>query len=358
MDSVKIPIIRIEQPIGDFYVGTIDALQLVEMSKSDMRKIEVGTSDYIGIQRPLDLKRVELISQYIDTVDSSFPNSIILNIEKKNLVMYSDSIMEVKRTQETFSIIDGQHRLAEFRDKKSIDFKLIVTIFVDLELDQRARVFSIINSEQKQVNKSHSFDLESLSPVDTPRKLCRYIANTFNIVHSSPWYQMIKMTGGKDSLSPKGIITQKAFVDPILDFMYPDIEYEIIRSKLIEGELLPDYDTKRYFLWNYFKENKQEILYKVLQNYFNALKATFPSKWGDQKSILNKSVGYKAIMDLFKDIYLIGLSINDLSEDHFKKYLSKAKPLEDKLTSEFYASSLQGARSLYKDFHKQIDLRT
>lgn len=72
--SVIISAIRIRQPIGDIFVGSIPARKLVEITDFDIRSLveERGIDSYIGIQRELDKKRVSEIAQYVRGPDATF----------------------------------------------------------------------------------------------------------------------------------------------------------------------------------------------------------------------------------------------------------------------------------------------
>ena len=81
--QVKIQCIKIKQPIGEFFIGSISYKDLVDMSYSDIRRIEQEKRDletYLGIQRPLSSKRVKELAVYVNTIDACFPTSVILYI--------------------------------------------------------------------------------------------------------------------------------------------------------------------------------------------------------------------------------------------------------------------------------------
>lgn len=356
MSTVKLPYLKVSQPIGDLYIAKIDAKMLLKLSHSDIRIIESREGNSSGIQRELDKGRVKSIAQFLETVDATIPNNIILNINEQMIVDKGNSVMEVMYSEDTFTVLDGQHRLSGF-EYTDTDFELIVTIFIDLTEAQKARIFNKINSTHKPVSKSHSFDLEAESDIEQPRKFVRFIVDTFNKAPNSPWYKMIKMTGKLDQFAQQGIIAQMAFAEPILEYMFPENEFELIRNNIIEGKELPEYNRDKYFLWPYFKGSKQKALYKILDNYYKAVKSTFEHQWGNSNYILCKSVGYKAIMKLFKDLYIRGFNMGDLSQEYFEKALSPSKEFGAKMISTNYSSSSQGANQFYKDLKSYLDLK-
>src|SRR5690348_2345080 len=80
--SITLPVLRIEQPIGGFFVGSIKAKDLVDIADFDIRRLtkEEGIDSYLGIQRELDPKRVEEIRLYVRGPDATFPTSVVLAV--------------------------------------------------------------------------------------------------------------------------------------------------------------------------------------------------------------------------------------------------------------------------------------
>ncbi len=76
--SISFPVIRIRQPIGELFVGAIPHQTLIEISDFDIRKLlkTDDFEDFVGIQRKIDLKRIEQIRKYIETVDATFPTRL------------------------------------------------------------------------------------------------------------------------------------------------------------------------------------------------------------------------------------------------------------------------------------------
>jgi DGQHR domain-containing protein len=73
--------LEVQQPIGSFYVGAMPFGQVTFISYADVRRIEARDVErYIGIQRPLEGARVKELRNYVTTIDSSFPTSVILAV--------------------------------------------------------------------------------------------------------------------------------------------------------------------------------------------------------------------------------------------------------------------------------------
>ena len=163
MATIKLNAIQVTQPIGEFYIGVMDAKDLVAISYSDVRKMKREVEDYLGIQRELKKTREKEIREYINTLDATFPNSIIVAIKGK-YVTFEDGQMVL--TFDEFEkarlakVLDGQHRLAGF-DESNLNFKdvggdekafqLLVTIFVESDISTQAKVFAMVNQNQTKI---------------------------------------------------------------------------------------------------------------------------------------------------------------------------------------------------------------
>ncbi|MFS0819197.1 DGQHR domain-containing protein [Lysinibacillus sp. 1P01SD] len=368
MKTLEIKVEKVTQPIGEFYIAQIDSEILYSMAKADIMRISnKADTIYEGIQRELDLRKVDKIKKYLQSNDATFPNSIILNLNKESLLELKESTLKIKVDKESFSIIDGQHRLAGLKGYNG-KFSLSCSIFIGLDKSEQSRIFVTINSEQTKVNPSVSVYQEYEDSILTPRKFAAEIAVAFATDKKSKWYNQIKLRGFKDEFSEEGIISLSAFYKPILDLIYDDDLYFEVRNLLCEDVNNPsifknylEYYTKfsgseKYILWDVYVEYKKELLYKILNNYFDSLSEVLYKDWesGD-KSIIKKTTGYNALMLLFKDLFVIGFENGTLSKDFFDNYLSKLKILNGKINaSNFESSGQQSAKNLYLNFKELI----
>ena len=83
LQSVSIDAIKMTQPIGEFYVGVMDHKDLRQISFVDMRQIENDLDKYIGIQRKLNHDRVANIGKFVNTIDATFPTSVVLAVPEE-----------------------------------------------------------------------------------------------------------------------------------------------------------------------------------------------------------------------------------------------------------------------------------
>lgn len=361
---VRINIEEVEQPIGKMYIGKIDGKLLYNMSKVDIRRIgEEGI--YCGMQRELDVKKVNAVKKYISSFDASFPNSIILNLNSKYIINKTKTHLEIEKTEDAFTVIDGQHRLSGFDGYiKGDKFELVVSIFIDLSISIQANLFKTINSEQKKVDRSLIFDLESYEIFETPRKFVRDVVVMFNSDKDSPWYKKIKIIGKKDDISTAGSINSKAFMEPILDFIYDDRDYYEIRNKLnleknkSRNEIFnnTEYNSDKYIFWGLYIDDNKELLYKILLNYYKALELCMRKEWKKKDTILNKAIGYYAIMLLFRDVYILGMKDGDLTQDNFEKILKPLSKMENINSERFGSSGAFTYTRIYNEMKKTLKL--
>ena len=352
MNTIKLKFIQVNQPISTLYIAKIGYADLWAMSKVDRRHI-TNDDEVLGIQRELKTEKVKQIQKYLTTKYATFPNSIIVNVSSKHIVSANDEELELKVSEDTFTIIDGQHRLAGFKDYDSNEFELILTIFVDLEIPLQAEIFSTINSEQTKVDPSLNINLVLNDKLFTPRKMVVEIAQSFNYDTESPWYKQIKLLSARDD----GMISLASFSRPLFDLTYAEKDWYLIKNELQScKEYFPlfdnfKYDEHRYIFWTFYKNRDSASVYKILWNYFTALKSIFENDWLNPESILNKTTGYNAMIRLFKDIVPIGLQEHKFSYDFFFEFLKPIKDLDGIVTAENYGTSgLYSTNQLYGDF--------
>lgn len=361
MKTYKIEVTKVIQPIGEFYIGKIDAGTLYNMTKADIMKITLDSDQphATGIQRPLSVRKVQSIKEYLELHDCSFPNSIILNIDSKNISKIGENFIEVLQRHDTFKIIDGQHRLSGFSAETAKKFELIVSIFVDLDESKRRNLFRTINSEQTKVNSSRILYSYSEDEYYTPRKMVVKLAELFVSDKNSALYKKIKLLGTNDEYINDGIITLMPFSTPILKMIYDEKDFNKIRKVIHESGMdgLSKFDKKYKgkIFWTVYKEKNLAYIYKVFTNYFNSLEEVHKREWASKNSLLTKTTGYKAIMDLFIVLYRDGFNQGDLTYNFFLSKIKKTSNLIGKLNSKHYgASGAQASKELYQDLYDAI----
>ncbi len=371
---IRFPFIEVTQPIGTFYVGVIPARELVGICEADVRRLSERArkgiargdvfAEYMGIQRHLNPYRVREIRSYVQTIDASFPNTIILAVSSDD-VRIEDSYIHVRKEPGVATIIDGQHRLAGFYDGgASSQFDLIVTIFLDMEREGQAYLFSTINTKQTRINPSLAKDLLEFSSIETPEKVSHNITKAFNTEKGGPWFRKIKMLGNKDELA-SGVITQHSFTKQIIDLIYDDAVHNEVRSALKEHRgkrqmlsRVVAVDISKYPFWELYVGHHDDAIYKILRNYFQAFMEVYPRKWGNPEYILSKTTGYRALMLELRRIVSRGIEDGSLSFEYFRSVAEMTKEnlteSETDLISTYYAVGEAEAKKLQRVMFRNL----
>lgn len=363
-EIVKFKCIEVKQPIGSFYIGSIAYSDLVNITYSDVRRIEGerGFETYLGIQRPLSKPRVEEISAYTNTMDASFPTSVILSISSKcatynsttgEMVLqpYSDDDEPIKFS-EIAKVLDGQHRIEGLKGFKGDSFDINVSIFIDIDVSSEAYIFSTVNLAQTKVNKSLVYDLYDLAKSRSPQKLCHNIAVVLNKEEDSPFFNRIKRLGTATQDSHASSITQAAFVRSLMKHISREEQKD--RDLYLRGKvpLLDVRDEDRLIFRTFMINERDYDLVDILWNYFSAVKNRWPQAWNNTQEgyMLGKTNGFMALMRLLKDIYISEKQLgNVISESRFKEILNNIDFNDDRFTVDNYKPGSSGEGTLYRE---------
>jgi DGQHR domain-containing protein len=312
--------IKFEQPAGTFYLS--------KMSPRDIQSISIVESraGSGGPQREESLKRRKEIANYCKDPDATFPTPIILSVSSDYIKNFNENSFDLVIKDGIASILDGQHRVSGILSSENIDdFELPVVIVVDLTEEEKAYIFSIINSKQTKVSPSLIYDLFDVSTHRSPQRTCHEIARSFNSDKSSPFFGRLKMLGkgGGDIAS----ISQGSFIKSLMKLITNKPEEYAVNIKN-SVELTPE---NRPFN-NYFIEGRDDVIRKVLVNLFRAVEEVFPNEWRQPDTfILSKSIGYGAILKAYPNIHKSGIENKSLTFDFF---VSIMKAFRDKLAEE------------------------
>jgi len=306
MSTITIPCIKLTQPIGDFFIGAIDAKDLVAISFADVRRSEGRDIErYVGTQRDLSEGRVAELKKYVRTIDACFPTSIILAIDSEHARFdEKNSQLRIQREGNVAKIIDGQHRIAGLEEYSGATFQLNVTVFIDMDIEDQAMVFATINLKQTKVSKSLAYDLYEYAAARSPQKTCHNIAKLLNYRNASPLKDFIKILGkatGKELES----ITQATFVDRVMKLITRDPLGD--KDRLKRGKTLEPArgaDQLKLVLRNLFIAGDDAKIAKILWEYFGAVSDRWPDAWRDREkgAILGRTTGFAALVRLLPDL--------------------------------------------------------
>jgi DGQHR domain-containing protein len=363
---LKFKTLKFKNNFGIYYLIKIDGKELEKISKADIRRIE-NKNDKSGMQRTLNTERRDKISEYISTDYATFPNSVILKLNNHITYNIGEDYIEIPAAGEnTFTIIDGQHRIAAFKQSLR-SFEIPAAVYVDINDRKMIEIFRTVNSTQKPVNPSLRMELESESMVPNPEKFAVNLAYRFAFDTDSPLKNRIIMYGDEKDEKVKGKQTLSfyALSTEILNLIYNDKHYHTIKDYLYNFEF-PEAISKylnakrlneeKYVLWNYYSSDSLDRSYKLLNTYFLVISELFESDWKDEKSLLVKSVGIRALMRLFIVVYFIGRKKRNFTKSYIEEILSPLKAIDKTINGEKYSgSSFALATKIYNDMYKLID---
>ena len=339
-----IRMIEINQPIGTFYIGKMSSTDIIHISKVSQRD-STG-----GHQRQLKNVRAKEIATYCTDPDATFPTPIILAVSEEDFVPIpsndSDFVsFKYDETKVIAEILDGQHRIAGISEAADKEFELPVVVMFNLRDEQKAYVFSTINGNQMKVDCSLIYDLFDLSETPSPYKTCHYIARSMNSDPQSPFYKRLKMLEKRET--SKQTISQNTFVTNLCRLITAKPQEDEIALKKHEMLL----DNPKYVFRKYFICGKDEVILKILHNYFGATAEVFPREWNNPKDfILTKSVGFEGLISALSVLVPNGEAKGDLSKQRFVSVFEQLKlklSIDNvQLTSEYFSSSSQDAKRL------------
>lgn len=375
MNEITIPIIEVKQPIGTFYIGSMTAKQLFEISYADIRdNIESKNDRYVGIQRKLNKDRVKDIAAFCRSIDATFPTSVVLAIDgccaeltdSGKLRIYEGKDPETGDTiplNKTASILDGQHRVEGLREAGSAyeNFEVPVSIFVSADIADQAYIFSTVNLAQTKVNKSLVYDLLDYSKARSPQKTAHDIAVAFDRYENSPFYETIKRLGSATRGRSGETLAQATVVNGIIPLISKKPDDDRFAMAKGDGAKIEDssyQETPFRALW---VDGRDGDIAKILIEYFKAVKERWPEAWLSREGgkMLPRTNGFRAFMRLFKNIYLKEKPSLDESNpvilsNVYKNYLDRSALKDSDFNTFNFAPGSSGETKLYKDLIKEL----
>lgn len=402
----KVPALRVDQRLGSFYVAVLPAELLLQVCASDRMSAKINPDGVgytlEGTQRVIQDKRLGEIAAYINRIDASFPNSIIVAANYDLETGFDQSEREEMELEETgvavpvsrawsvqevdggcytltipseaklAAIIDGQHRLFSFAkaSKEALEsMNLICSVFIDLPKALQAQIFATINSTQKRVDRSLTFELFGYNVSDepeelwTPDKLAVFFTRKLATDKESPLRGRV-MVAPKRDLELQKIaedvpwkISTAVAVDGILRLYSSNPKRDANRMR--EGrahtrEVLRDGPRDSSPLRDVYITGNDALIYKMVLNYLNAADSVF---WTDasESSFIFRTIGVQAIFDILRKIAAEAFEGRDISTSYFEGRLEQARDI-DFSSTEFQNASGSGRTFIRKTIEKAIGL--
>jgi DGQHR domain-containing protein len=354
--------IGLTQPIGSFYIGAIDASDLLDISWADVQRIEKREVEtFLGIERPLSPDRVKEIERYVRTVDATFPTSVLLAVSSDDAEYDEKSgTMTLRRAPNVAKIIDGQHRIAGLREFSDGVFEVNVTVFVDMDIEDQAMVFATINLKQTKVSRSMAYNLYEYATSRSPQKTCHDLAKLLNGKCGSPFKDKIKILGTATPGKERETLTQAAFVDELLPLISrdPEGDRDLLKRRRKPQKADPA-DPRTLVFRNMFIDEQDAEIARVIWNYFAAVSRRWERAWtaAERGLVLNRRTGFAALMRLLPIMYLrLGQPGEIVPEDEFYEKFRAVTLKDGDFSPSNYVPGSSGQGKLFDELRRQTGL--
>jgi DNA phosphorothioation-associated DGQHR protein 1 len=333
-----VPAIKVQQPLGTFWAISLAAGMLRKCVALDPTRIEsVDRSSFlyklIGNQRDASIPRTKEIARYIDSVESAFPNSIILganHTESGPLEDTSELRWQLRKIEDRYfieipsegkaaSIIDGQHRLLGFDHAlpERQNMELLCAVYFDLPLAYQAYLFATININQRKVDKSLAYEqfgynLDTEEPKAwAPDKLAVFMTRKLNLDPASPFYQHIKLAPLNadlimdDSDVDKWQVSTACIVEGILSLISskPPADRDDLHAIEVKGRDRKSLPSDSSPLRDEYRNGSDEVILDIIKSFFLKVREALWDN-ANEKSYIYKTIGVSALFDVLRFILL------------------------------------------------------
>lgn len=387
--QLNLPVLKVNQSIGGFFLASIKAKDLVEISYSDVRRLALEQRDvekYLGIQRPISSSRIKDIKKYLGSPDATFPTAIIVAIDERCAEYDEDSgiltLSEYEESDENeeeaipykkiIRVIDGQHRIAAFHDEDGkwdrtyddLNFELNIAIFVGADIPEQANIFATVNLAQTKVSRSLVYDLTELAKNRSPLKTCHNVAVALDGQKDSPFHIRIKRLGTKTPGRTFETLTQASFVEALVRFISKEPmkdRNDLLDDKKI-GKANPE-ELKQLPFRNLWIQEKDVDIAEILFNYFSAIRRRWPNAWEAKEktgNLLPRSNAFKAFMKFLRESVYLDIVKERIGRvptaEEFYPYFRKVKVEDKDFTTRYFAPGSGGQSTFLRLLKGEINL--
>lgn len=391
---IEVNALRVVQPIGEYYVAVLPANVLLEVAYSDVLSARSGLDgrpyELEGTQRLVQKQRLQSITDYINRTDAAFPNAVIVaaNFRQEDGLIEDDEsesveqsvdkinkrwtveerndgcyVLRIPTSSKLAAIIDGQHRLYAFANARfeRLEMNLVCSIFLDLPKPYQAQLFATINSTQKRVDKSLTYELfgynieEENDKFWSPDKLAVFLTRRLSTDIDSP-------LKGKIVIAPKK--------DNVLSDLNQDASWKVSTAVVVEGIMRlytsnPKKDTTNLLdgnrkertalkemrndrspLREAYLNTQDKVIYKMTLNFLLACDQVFWQR-AQQNSYIIKTVGVQALFDIFRIIAGDSYQSQNISINYFINRFGLAKDID--FSTETFRNASGSGRTTIKN---------
>lgn len=312
---ISVPALRGKVLGVNVYRGFARLCDLAKISQAD---IYDPKSNPTGTQRDLSPKHAKDAYDYVRSRELGFWPEVFLSARDSSVISFEQiqghsgyGLVKIDLTKITsnkprvcISRVDGNHRL-HYADGETAGYPPIeklssFCLAIGLTLDEEISLFRDINNNQRRMSTSHLDNVEArLSGEELLKRESPslFIAQKLGSDTDSSLHGRLYDGGKKAAASLVPLRTLKT-----------GIEYMLSRPTKLTA--LPDTDAK----------------YKIVRNYFNALKKWVPEAWSDPKKYLVlRGAGLWGVCFLGAEVIDQALSRGQYSVDSMVKILRSGK---------------------------------
>ncbi|WP_114955000.1 DGQHR domain-containing protein [Sphingosinicella terrae] len=382
--------LRVHQELAECWVAALPAKLLLDVCFSDRLTAEHTDNPekpYLlgGIQREYQEKRLQEIGRYIDRDDSAFPNSIILAANSRptdgmiedapedqaledaeadqltaataassaqvdrrwRIELAADGCHElvIPTIDKLAAVVDGQHRLFGFAKAEVVErlgMDMICAVYLDLPKPFQAQIFATINSNQKRVDKSLTYEMFGYNIDDdepsywSPDKLAVFLTRRLGSDPKSPLKgriiiapkkdaQLAHLTGGVGWKVSTAVVVEGIArlitSNPKADANNLQTPRKVRRIDIRERRKDRSPLREAYF------EGQDVVIYTMVLNYLTACNDLFWS-FARTDSFIFKTVGLQALFDILRILAKDAFETKIISVGHFRRVLEPAARID------------------------------
>ena len=378
MEKIVIKGFTVSQNGQDFIIGKAPIGEVLNYTMYTERLIIGYDEDEKPIynkhvQRKVDASRTRQIAKFLlNDKEAIFPTNIVLNIpvniiesqeENDGIISITlvdnvaEQIEKAKREGSDkadifVTIIDGQHRirgievaieeLNKMISKASdpaqkealklqldnlLKMELVVSFFIDKDLEFQAMTFSTINRTQRRVSQDLVYELFGLTSDDSPQKTALEVALALNAHPRSPFYRRIKLYGGSYAKDDSRPLSQAAMIKSIIKGICSSVQSAETERYKKRKDFNEKNSSKSLPFRQFYADNRDDLISDCMFYFFNSVRNKLTQYWDydgqtNPQNILQSTVGYEALMSLLAEI-IQKENITSFDKDTFDGYVEK-----------------------------------
>lgn len=401
MEKIVIKGFTVSQNGQDFIIGKAPIGEVLNYTMYTERLIIGYDEDEKPIynkhvQRKVDASRTRQIAKFLlNDKEAIFPTNIVLNIpvniiesqeENDGIISITlvdnvaEQIEKAKREGSDkadifVTIIDGQHRIrgievaieemnkmiskaSDPAQKEALKLQLdnllkmelVVSFFIDKDLEFQAMTFSTINRTQRRVSQDLVYELFGLTSDDSPQKTALEVALALNAHPKSPFYRRIKLYGGTYTKDDSRPLSQAAMIKSIIKGICSSVQSAETERYKKRKDFNEKNSSRSLSFRQFYADNRDDLISDCMFYFFNSVRNELGQYWNydgqtNPQNILQSTVGYEALMSLLAEI-IQKENITSFDKDTFDGYVQKLKDIKfDDI--EAYPMTTKGKNILY-----------